>query len=102
MILSSSALRELEPLARTGLAGLLAFLLARVAADMAGLLQRGAQLGIHLLQRAGDTVGDRPGLAGDAATADVRRNIDLLLHVDHEERRVSLLREVFVREIAVE
>ena len=37
----NSALRELEALAGTGLAGLLALFLARVALDVAGLLQGG-------------------------------------------------------------
>src|SRR5271169_1101938 len=67
-----SALRELEPLPGARLAGLLAFLLARVASDVAGLLERRPELGLHLLQGARDAVRDRAGLARDPAAGDVR------------------------------
>src|ERR1700685_2710869 len=80
-----SALRELEPLAGARLAGLLAFLLAGVASDVAGLLQGGPELGVHLLEGPGDPVRNRAGLAGDAAAHHVRRDVDLLAKVDGKE-----------------
>jgi hypothetical protein len=81
-----SALRELEALAGAGLAGLLALFLARIAGEVAGLLERGAQLGIHLLEGAGDAVGHGAGLAADAATGDVGHDVDLLAQADGEQR----------------
>src|ERR1700689_1964035 len=99
---SGTALRELEALAGAGLAGLLAFLLARVAADVAGLLQGGTELGVHLLEGAGDPVRHRPGLAGDAAAGHVGRHVDLLAQVHRQERGVGLLGKVVVGEITVE
>src|SRR5271165_1226591 len=97
-----SALRELEALAGAGLAGLLAFLLARVAPDVAGLLQGGPELRVHLLQRARNPVRDRPGLARDAAAGHVGRHVDLLAKVDGQERGIRLLGEVVVREVPLE
>src|ERR1700722_8085477 len=99
---AGSALRELEPLAGARLAGLLAFLLAGVASDMAGLLEGGPELGVHLLQGAGDPVRARAGLARDAAAGDVRRHVDLLAEVDGQERGVRLLGEIVVREVVLE
>src|SRR5690606_31050986 len=49
---SGSALRELEALAGARLTGLLALLLARVALEVAGLLEGGTQLRVHLLEGA--------------------------------------------------
>ena len=37
-------------------------------------------------------MGDRASLAGDTAAGDVRRHVDLLFHVDREERREGLLK----------
>src|SRR5271155_4401007 len=95
---AGSALRELEPLAGARLAGLLAFLLAGVATDVAGLLEGGPELCVHLLQGARDAVGDRAGLAGNPAAHDVRRDVDLLAKVDGQEGGVRLLGEIVVRE----
>jgi hypothetical protein len=58
--------------------------------------------GVHLLQRPGDAVGHRAGLAGHAAADDVGRHVDLLPQLDREERSVGLLGEVLVGEVAVE
>jgi len=99
---SDLALGELEALAGAGLAGLLALFFARIAHQVAGLLEGGAQLGIELLEGAGDTVSNRTGLAGDAAASDVGGDIDLILHLDGEEGDVSLLGEVLVGEVVVE
>src|ERR1017187_2361620 len=82
-----SALRELEALAGAGLAGLLA---------------GGPELGVHLLERAGDPVRDRAGLPRDAAARDVRGHVDLLAKVDRQEGGVRLLGEIVVREVPVE
>src|ERR1700678_2495998 len=82
---AGSALRELEPLAGARLAGLLAFLLHGLAAVVAGLLEGGPELRVHLLGRPGDPVGDSPGLAGDHAPYHVGGDVDLPAKVDRQE-----------------
>src|SRR5690349_12480292 len=76
------ALGELEPTARTRLAVLLALDGAAVAGEEAGLLQRRAELGVQVAERAGDAVADRAGLAGEATADHVHGDVDLaeLLH----------------------
>ena len=63
------------------LAGLLeavlaALLLARVAREQPGLLQRGPRVGVERDQRTGDAEPDRAGLAADAAA--VERRVDVV------------------------
>src|SRR5581483_2193592 len=86
-----SALGILRPLARLVATVLLALDLARVARDVAGLLQRRAEVGIGPQQRACDPVADRHRLGSDTAAAHVdldaelsraRRHLERLLH-DH-------------------
>ena len=59
--ISGLAFRELEPLARPGLAGLFAFLHARVAREEAFLLEEGAEALVDLKEGAGDAVAERTG-----------------------------------------
>src|SRR6478736_7217922 len=92
-------LGELEALAGAGLAGLLALFLAGVTGEVTGLLESDAKLGIELQQGAGDAVGNRTGLAADAATSDVHGHIELVLAVSRDERRQGALHEVVVGEI---
>src|SRR6478672_4052607 len=61
------ALRELERLARLGLAVLLALDRAAIAGKESALLQDAAQFGLEIGQRLGDAVTDRTGLAGQTA-----------------------------------
>src|SRR5215213_3982622 len=101
------AFRELEALARALLAVLLAFLGAGVAGDEAGVLERGAEVGVELHQRARDAVAHGAGLAGRAAARDVDDDVELAggvgerqrLADDHAERLVG---EVLVEGLAVD
>src|SRR5262249_17727114 len=61
--------------ARATLAVLLALHLARVARDVAVLLQRRAERRADLDQRARDAVADRLGLAGETAAAHVHQHV---------------------------
>ena len=63
------ALGELEPATRARLTVLLTLDRAGIAGQEAGLLQRGAELGVQLAERAAEAVTDRAGLARKAATA---------------------------------
>ena len=71
-----SALGVLRSLAGLLEAVLLRLLLARVAGEEAGLLERGPQLGVELDEGTGDAEAQRAGLAGDAAT--VERGVDVV------------------------
>ncbi len=53
-------LRELEALAGAGTAGLLTFAHTTVACKETFFLERSAEGGVHLLDRAGETMGDGP------------------------------------------
>src|SRR5581483_2518088 len=97
-----STLRELEAFAGARLAGLLAFLFARVALEVSGFLEGGPELGVELLQGAGDAVGHGDSLAAVAAAGDIGGDVDLVAHLHGEERRSRLLGEIFVGEIVVE
>ena len=69
------ALAELEALAGTGLAGLFAFLHARVTRQQALGLQRAAEFGADLQERAGDAKADCAGLATDSAAGGIRGDV---------------------------
>src|SRR4051794_33053926 len=72
----SLPLGELEAGAGATLAVLLALFLARVARQVAGLLQRAAEGGIDLDEHARHAVADRVRLAGQAAAADVHEHVE--------------------------
>src|ERR1700760_1113483 len=74
-------LAELEALARAGLAGLLAFFLARIAAKEARLLQGRPQGGIDLNERAGQSEGKGAGLADESAAVGLDLDVELLERV---------------------
>src|SRR5438093_11757683 len=100
-------LRELEPLAGAGPAVLLALHHARVASEKAGLLQRGAEVGVQLGERAADAVPDGACLAGEPAAADVHRDVHLAELLDHLERLLEdhlagLAPEVIVQRAVVD
>lgn len=95
------ALGELEALAGAGLTGLFAFLGARIALEVSGGLERGAELRVHLLQGAGDAVRHGAGLTGDTAAVHVGRDVEFVLQLHGEEGLVGLLGKILVREVAV-
>ena len=80
-----SALGELEALAGTGLAGLFAFLHARVAGQEAERLDDLAVFRVHLGERAGDRVADGDGLGVGAAALDDDLEVELV----HQRRRLE-------------
>src|SRR5664280_2407424 len=96
------ALRELEALAGARLTGLLAFLFARIARDVSGFFQGGAELGIEFLEGPGDAMRHGAGLAADSAAAHVDSDVELLAHFDGEEGRVGLLGKILVTEVVFE
>src|SRR5262245_23580514 len=93
------ALRVLEPRASAALTVLLALLLARVAREEAGLLQRGPQGGIVLLQRARDAEADRTGLAGVATALDRDVQIEVAHVIDRAERVEHVHAQDLAREV---
>src|SRR5262245_44052916 len=80
------ALRELEPLAGARPAVLLALHHPRVASEEAGLLQRRAEVGVELGQRAADAVPDGARLAGEPPAADVHGDVHLAELLHHLQR----------------
>src|SRR5207248_10746008 len=79
-------LRELESLARSRAAVLLALDDSGVARQKARLLQRGTEIRIQLGERAADAVADGAGLTGEAAAADVHVDVDLADLLDDFQR----------------
>src|SRR3954468_15079564 len=79
-------LRELEPLACSRPSVLLALDGAGVAGEESRFLQRGAEVGVELGQRAADAVPDGAGLTRQPAAADVHEDIDLAQLLDDLER----------------
>jgi|GEM_PF-5836909 len=69
---------------------------------MSGLFEDGPQLGVELLERAGDAVGDCTGLASHTATGDVGRHIKLVAQLGGRERRTGGLGKALRREIGIE
>src|SRR5258705_1533668 len=96
------ALRELRGLACLVQAGLLALHLARVARQEPFALQRHAQLGVRLDERAGDAVANGPGLAGQPAAVHADTQVVLALEPRHLERRRRDRAPDVAREILVE
>src|SRR3989304_8970560 len=82
------ALRELEAFAGSRLAGLLAFFFPGIALEVAGLFQRGSQLGVEFLQGAGDAVGHGAGLAPRTTAGYIARDVELVPEFDGQQRRV--------------
>ena len=68
-------LRELEALAGTRLTGFLALLHAAVTRHAAGLLESGAEIGVSLDERTGQTVADCASLTGNAAALREHDNV---------------------------
>src|SRR6185437_4036423 len=83
------SLRELEAGAGAFLAVLLALLAAGITGDHAAGLERLAQFGIELHERAGDAELDGIGLAVDAATLDRGQDVEGLVDVGDAERLVG-------------
>src|SRR5690606_30126881 len=98
----ASTLRELEPLACSGAARLLALDHARVAGEQAGSAQLGAVLLVGLAQRASDRVPHRTGLAGHAAAAHVRLDIEGAERVGRGERLLDVLHQRRAREVVTQ
>src|SRR5215213_1799137 len=100
-------LAELRGLAGLVEAGLLALDLAGVAGEEALPLERHAQLGVDLDERARDTVPDGSGLAARAAAVDADAEVVLAVEAGglqrgHRERPVQQTREVLLDRAAVD
>src|SRR5260370_24178495 len=96
------ALRELRGLACLVEAGLLALYLPRIARQEAFALQRHPQLRVRLDERAGDTVPDGSGLAGEPAAVHTHAQVVLALEPRHLEGRRRDRAPDVAREILVE
>src|ERR1019366_4407439 len=81
---------ELEALACSRHAVLLAFLGARVAREEPVFLELLAQLQVVLDQRAGDAEAHRAGLPRDAAAGDGRQDVELVGGFGEHQRRANL------------
>jgi len=79
-------LRELEALAGTRAAGLLTFAHTTVAGKETFFLERSAEGGVHLLDRAGETVGDGTSLAVRAAADDADDDVELAVEAGDRDR----------------
>ena len=104
---SAQALGELRSLAGLVQAGLLALDLARVAREEALALERDAQLGIGLDERAGDAVPHRACLAGRPAALDANAEVVAALGAgelerSHHRRAMGRAREVLLERAAVD
>jgi len=84
------------------LAVLLTLVLAGIARQKACLLQRAAQLGVELDERAGDTQTNRPGLSGDSAAVGQNQYIETIQHFDRAESLLNGDPSRFGREIILE
>src|SRR5439155_2565652 len=99
---SPLTLTELETLARSRHPVLLALLGARVARQQPFVLEPLAQLDVVFHQRPGDAKPHRPGLTGDAAAADRRKDIELICHFREDQRLPNLRTESLGGEERVE
>ena len=99
---SQSALGELGRATGSLQAVLLALLHARIAGEVAGLLDGGLVLFVCLDQRAGDAVTDRARLAGEAAALAVDEHVILAQGVGQNQRLTNDGLEGFVAEILLE
>src|SRR2546430_151205 len=84
------AFTELEALARSRHAVLLAFLGARVARQQSLVLERLAQLRVVRDQRPGNAETHRSGLSGHAAPGDRGQHIELIGRLGQHQRRANL------------
>ena len=94
--------RKLETFAGARLTGLFAFFFARIAGQMTSLLQRNAQFWIELLKCAGNTMSYGHSLTGNTTAVNISGHVYLVAHLNREERSISLLRKILVREVRVE
>src|SRR6185369_3794793 len=78
---------------------LLALLDPRVTGEEAGLLERGPVVGVELAEGPGDREAQRAGLAGDAATAEVRDHVEGVDPLGHGQRLADDLLVHLVREV---
>src|SRR5699024_2973800 len=81
-----SALGELRSATGSLEAVLLALLHARIAGQVAGLLQDGAVLLVLLQHGAADAVADGAGLAGNAAAGHADHHVELILDAQQDQR----------------
>src|SRR5437763_7450047 len=96
------AFRELEALARALLPVLLALLGAGVARHQPGALERGAQVGVELHERARDAVAHRAGLARRASARDVDDDVELAGGVCERQRLADDHAQGLVGEVVLE
>jgi hypothetical protein len=73
-----SALGELEPRSGTPLAIFFAFFLSRVPGKKSRFFKRWPELAVHFDQGPAYSMFDSPGLAGDAAAADIHEYVVLV------------------------
>src|ERR1043165_3463995 len=101
------AFRELEALARALLPVLLALLGARVARDESRVLERGAEVCVHLHKSARAAVGRRTGLSRRASARDVDHDVELVCGVGErqglaDDHAQGLVGEVLLEGLAVD
>src|SRR6476646_11595922 len=96
------ALRELEAGAGALLAVLLALLHAGIAREETSLLETLAQLHVVELERAGDAVADRAGLAAGTAAVDRHHDVEFVVRLGERKRLLDDHLEHFVREVLIE
>src|SRR6187401_600904 len=99
---SRLTLAELEALARSRHAVLLAFLRAGVARQEAAALERLAQFGVGHAERAGDAEAQRAGLSGHAAAAHGCQHVVAARHLGDDEGLLDLGPQRFGGEELVE
>src|SRR5690606_22748451 len=87
----SLTLRELEPLARSRLTGLLPLDLPRVPGQQPVLTQRAPQIRVELEQRPRDAQTDRPRLARQTAAVHVHQDVEPPLLLRHRQRLLEML-----------
>src|SRR5690606_37161065 len=95
------ALAELEATTRASAAVLLALDGARVAGEIAGVLEGRAGLGVDLEDRAGDAEADRAGLTGQTAAPAGAPHVVLLAAIGSDQRLLDELEIGRTTEVAV-